>query len=403
MPRVNPEILRWARETAGLSPEEAADKLKLVPKKGLSAANRLHELESGKEIPSRATLVKMTKCYRRPLLTFYLAAPPQRGDRGQDFRMLPDDQCQADEALLDALIRDVQARQSIVRAVLEDEDEATPLSFVGSMAMTDGVDSVVASIRNTLKVTPEAIYAQDTPHRAFATIRAAAEEAGVFVLLRGNLGSHHTDIDVQTFRGFALADPVAPFVVINEHDSRSAWSFSLLHELTHIWLGQTGVSGERAELQIERFCNDVASQFLLPESELQKLIIDDAANVRQVEVTISDFATERNLSGSLVAYRLFQSGVLGRDVWRQISATYRERWRAKDQRVRELNRVNKPKINQNVVRGHRLGHGLLSFVDRMMNSGALTTTKAGKVLGVRAQQVGPILDARGYGGIRRPA
>lgn len=403
MPRVNPEILRWARETANLTLEDAVGRLKLLPKKGISAAARLRALELGDEIPSRAMLVKMARHYRRPLLTFYLATPPRRGDRGQDFRTLPKGQSLADEALLDALIRDVQARQSMVRAVLEDEDEAELLPFVGSMTMADGVTSVVASIRNTLNVSLPDFHAQDNPHRAFGLLRGAAEAAGVFVLLSGNLGSYHTDIDVEIFRGFALADPVAPFVVINVHNSKSAWSFSLLHELTHVWLGQTGVSGERAELHIERFCNEVASQFLLPEPELRKLTIDSSTSIKRLELAISEFARERNLSSSMVVYRLFRSGIIERNIWMQLSATFREKWREQELRQREKNREQEPQINPNVVRGHRLGDGLLGFVDRMMSSGALTTTKAGKVLGVKAQRVKPILDARGYGGIRRTA
>jgi Zn-dependent peptidase ImmA (M78 family) len=92
-------------------------------------------------------------------------------------------------------------------------------------------------------------------------------------LLIGNLGSHHTTIDVTTFRGFALSDDVAPFIVINDQDAQAAWSFTLLHELTHLWLGQTGVSGARAEQKIERFCNDVAGEVLLPIEELSGLTI----------------------------------------------------------------------------------------------------------------------------------
>jgi Zn-dependent peptidase ImmA (M78 family) len=82
---------------------------------------------------------------------------------------------------------------------------------------------------------------QSSAEEAFSFLRSRAEEVGVFVLLKGDLGSHHTAIDLQTFRGFALADPVAPFVVINDQDSKSAWSFTLIHELAHLWLGQTGV------------------------------------------------------------------------------------------------------------------------------------------------------------------
>ncbi|MFY1080099.1 ImmA/IrrE family metallo-endopeptidase, partial [Escherichia coli] len=78
----------------------------------------------------------------------------------------------------------------------------------------------------------------------------------------GNLGSHHSALNVELFRGFALSDKVAPFVVINDQDSEQAWSFTLLHELAHIWLGQTGVSGGRPTSVIETFCNDVAGRIL---------------------------------------------------------------------------------------------------------------------------------------------
>ena len=87
----------------------------------------------------------------------------------------------------------------------------------------------------------------------------------------GNLGSHHSDIDARVFRGFALADPVAPFVVVNEKDSRTAWSFTLLHELAHLWLGQTGVSGYDGEAEVEKFCDAVAARFLLDPQELLQL------------------------------------------------------------------------------------------------------------------------------------
>ena len=47
MPKVNPDILRWARKTAGLTPEEATKKLQLREARGVSAVNRLASLESG--------------------------------------------------------------------------------------------------------------------------------------------------------------------------------------------------------------------------------------------------------------------------------------------------------------------------------------------------------------------
>ena len=91
MPKVNPDIIRWARETAGLTLEEASKKLGINQARGVSAVDRLAALESGNDDPTRPLLTRMAKQYRRPLLTFYMSAPPLKGDRGQDFRTLPED------------------------------------------------------------------------------------------------------------------------------------------------------------------------------------------------------------------------------------------------------------------------------------------------------------------------
>ena len=85
MPAVSPEVLVWARKTAGLSLAEAAEKIPIVPAGGLNAPDRLRAMERGDAEPTRALLVKMAKRYRRALLTFYLSAPPPQGDRGRRF------------------------------------------------------------------------------------------------------------------------------------------------------------------------------------------------------------------------------------------------------------------------------------------------------------------------------
>jgi transcriptional regulator with XRE-family HTH domain len=226
MPSVNPEILSWARETAGLSLKEAAEKLGIHDRGGVNAAQRLASLEAGEDTPTRPILVRMAQKYRRPLIAFYMSNVPKKGERGQDFRTLPAGHSGAADALLDALVRDIRARQSMVRAVLEEVEEAEPLPFIGSARMGDGVDAVVISIRRRLDLDVASLRTVASAEEAFGLLRSRAETSGVFVLLIGNLGSHHTAIDLDTFRGFALADDVAPFIVINDQDAYAAWSFA---------------------------------------------------------------------------------------------------------------------------------------------------------------------------------
>ena len=394
MPKINPDIIHWARETAGLTLEEAATKLRLHQARGLSAVDRLAALESGDDEPTRSVLTKMAKQYRRPLLTFYMTAPPRKGDRGQDFRTLPEDYSDADEALLDALIRDVKARQSMVRAMLEDEEDTEPLPFVGSLRMSQGVSAVLSSIQETIQIDIAEFRGEASASDAFRFLRDRVEASGIFVLLIGNLGSYHTALDLETFRGFALADNIAPFVVINDQDAHSAWSFTLFHELVHIWLGQTGVSGLRAEISIEKFCNDVASEFLLPTSELEQLDVNNRTNFESAQSRISGFARNRNLSASMVAYKLYRMGTIDFKNWKSLSDTFRGMWldQRNQQRImaREQERHGPTYY---FTRRHRIGKALLELVSSMMHAGAITTSKAGKVLGVKAKNVQNLLDA----------
>ena len=140
----------------------------------------------------------------------------------------------------------------MVRSVLEDEDEAEILPFVGSLTMKQGESAALSSLKKHLNFDLNAYGNQPTIERAFAFLRGQAEEAGVFVLLVDNLGSHHTTIAVEAFRGFALADDIAPFTAINANDSKGAWCFTLVHELVHLWLGETGVSGPYGDQKIEK-------------------------------------------------------------------------------------------------------------------------------------------------------
>ncbi len=375
--------------------ESAARKIALNPARGLSGQERLALLESGEERPSRPQLVEMAKHYHRPLLTFYLPAPPRLGDRGEDFRSLPTAQPETDNAILDALLRDIRARQGIVRAVLEAEEEAMPLPFIGSKKLSDGVEAIASSIVRKLNFSLEHFRSAPSPHAAFSRLRDVTEAAGIFVLLKSDLGSHHTSIDVQVFRGFASADPVAPFVVINGQDAKSAWSFTLLHELAHLWLGRSGVSGTDSESVIEQFSNDVASEILLPRAELDGLQLDGRSKLEELAAWITSYAEERNLSSSLVAYKLYRSNAISLPRWRELSDHFRSCWLAEQRRKRERGKESEGGPNANLVARYRLGNRLIEFTGRMIRSGALSTSKAGIVLGVKGKRVEAILSAVG--------
>ncbi|MBA3810818.1 MAG: ImmA/IrrE family metallo-endopeptidase [Caulobacteraceae bacterium] len=389
MPRVNPENLRWARETAGFAEADAAKRIGLNAAYGIAPGDRLRGLETGEWKPSRRLLSKMAAAYRRPLLAFYLPRIPRQEPRVEDFRSLPDRRPES-EPLVQALVRDLRARQALVLGVLEDE-ESPPISLVGAHRMTDGSAAVARAIVEFLGFRLERFRACANPDLAFTYLRERAEAAGVFVLLIGDLGSHHTEIEVESFRGFALADPIAPFVAVNDRDAHTAWAFTLLHELAHIALGITGVSGAHVTAPIERFCNDVASRILLPPAEVATLGVDVAAGFEAVVRQTGAAARPLRLSRTLIAFRLFESGAIDEATWEALRTTFAEEWRAARAARRKSRVPDGGGPDFYVVRRQRLGRALLALVARAVAEGTLTAIKAGKVLGVHARSVDPLI------------
>ena len=414
MPAVNPDILVWARETAGLTLQDAVAKVGIRGARGLAAIDRLAALERGDEEPTRPVLVKMARQYRRPLLAFYLAAPPRRGGHGTDFRTLPGTRTSEQDALIAALVRNLRSRQEMVRAALEAEDEAEPLPFVGCLLDLAELETRPESSRRVLRYDAAAdrlseralgaiarvlgddldavtYHAQPNAEEAFRLLRSRTERAGVFVLLKGDLGSHHTALDPEVFRGFVIADEVAPFVVINDNDSRAARAFTLLHELTHLLLGRTGFVGLVSETEVEEFCNRVAAEWLLPPWALDKVEIERGRDLAEQKQRIGAFARESNLSRTMVAYRLLRANRLERSTFEHLRAEFRGEWRQLRDRRRTRQRESEGGSSYYAVRRHRVGQGLLTLTRRLMGSGALSTTKAARILGVKPPHVGKML------------
>lgn len=390
MPSVNPDVLRWARTTAGLSLDEAANGLQLGSVR-LTPTEALQRFEDGTVEPSRPLLLRMVKVYRRPLLVFYLPKPPAQGDRGEDFRTLPQGREEESAGKLDAIVRDVFVRQRLVKEALEDAEEAVELPFVGSARMDQPFENVCKRIRDTLQFDVNEFRKRRNIEDAFRYLRDQVEKLGVFVLLIGNLGSHHSNVSADVFRGFALADKISPFIVVNDQDAKAAWSFTVLHELAHIWLGETGISVGTFEKQIERYCNDIASEILVPKDELARWQ-PRATGIDELEQDINDFAGPRKVSRSLVVYRLFIAGRIDKPTWETLSGRFRDIWLREKAAGKQAAAEAENGPSYYVVRRHRLGGALVKMVKRTMDEGILTPTKAGRVLGVRPSNVVLLVD-----------
>jgi Zn-dependent peptidase ImmA (M78 family) len=393
---LNPKILIWARETAGLSVDEAAHALGFKDTRDRTAVERLQSMEAGTEEPSRSALLSMARSYHRSLLVFYLSEPPRKGDRGQDFRRAPGMQPPAYDPTLDALIRDIRGRQGVVKDLLE-QAEPVRVDYVSSVTMDLPPAELAQRITDRLGISLAEFRRQTPVQAAFTYLREKVEASGAFVLLLGNLGSYHTNIPSGVFRGYAIADPVAPFIIVNDQDAPVAWAFTALHELTHLWLGATGVSGGSTDTQIESYCNNVAGEMLLPTPELNELRFLSRASLLETVGAVAQFARIRNISRPMVAYKLLRLDIIALARWRELDKYYEDEWLAAQAREASKDK-NERGPSYYVVKRHRLGHALLDLVRNSLAEGFLTHTKAGRVLGVKPRNVDPLIHMAGMRG-----
>ncbi|PRA26400.1 XRE family transcriptional regulator [Pseudomonas poae] len=255
---INPQILSWSRQRAGLSEVQVA--------KGMTVKlERVAEWEGGQSLPTFNQAQKWAAIVHVPFGFLFLKTPPQDHLPLPDLRTvggaLPD---KPSLNLMDT-VRDVLRKQDWYLEYLQDH-ERSPLPFVGSFSSRSPIKDVVADIRRVLGVTDA--FARLGYEDYVRALVSGAEDAGILVMRSGvALGNTHRKLDVSEFRGFAISNAMAPVVFINSADAPAARLFTLMHELAHIWIGSTGVSdgGAQGARPEEAFCNAVAGEFLAPE------------------------------------------------------------------------------------------------------------------------------------------
>jgi Zn-dependent peptidase ImmA (M78 family) len=250
-------LLRWAQERSGLDPA--------------ALAHRFPQLDTWERCESRPTLKQLesfAKATHTPVGYLFLQEPPVERIPIPDFRTVGNERVgRPSPDLLDAVYI-CQQRQEWYRDFARYEGE-DPVPFVGAAHLNDDVEATAATIRRELGFDVEERRQMPTWTDALRRFIEQADRLGVLVMVSGVVGSNNRrKLDPHEFRGFALADRLAPLVFINGADTKAAQMFTLAHELAHIWLGLSAVSDAQAsqvpEHEVERWCNRVAAELLVP-------------------------------------------------------------------------------------------------------------------------------------------
>ncbi len=264
--QLRPDVLRWARERAGMSMPDLARKVSNI------TVTKVEEWEKT-GVLSFAKAEKLAQVTHTPLGALYLTSPPEEHLPISDFRTRNNTGVEKPSPDLLQVIDDALRRQEWFRlnAIAEGSER---LTFVGSMRDNEDVDRAASRIRDACRFDTEYRSLPGTYTDALNRMCDHFEELGVLVMRSGIVGhSTKRKLSVKEFRGFSLSDNYAPLIFINASDSKAAQMFTLAHELVHIWLGVSGVVDIKPFAKnmppLETFCNSVAAEMLIPRAELK--------------------------------------------------------------------------------------------------------------------------------------
>ncbi|MEF8725130.1 MAG: ImmA/IrrE family metallo-endopeptidase [Candidatus Accumulibacter delftensis] len=314
-------VLRWAAERARLDDFALVKRFRKWPL-----------WLSGEAQPTLRQIEDFARMTHTPFGYFFLPEPPRMELPVPDFRSLRDAPVrEPSNDLLDTVYL-CQRRQDWFREYAQ-LNGLPPVPFVGEVRVGDVPEAVAEKLRDTLDLSVTERQTLPTWTDALRQLIARTEDAGVLVMASSIVGPNsHRKLDVDEFRGFALADHLAPLVFLNAGDSKAAQMFSLAHELAHLALGQSGISDAEAgrvpERTTERWCNKVAAELLMPLAVMREAVQREAA----IEQEIQRLARLFKVSTLVALRRLFDAGLIN-------AATLWQHYRKEVERLRTLERT----------------------------------------------------------------
>ena len=375
--RIVPEVLAWARESAGLSQEELSQKIR-------SGDVNIYEWER----PGAAALVtpgqieNIADAVKRPTAALLLHAPPKEARSPKDFRRSHRRRKRYSPDLFRA-IRRARRLQRIAAEIFRDLEEHTAPNLPATFNMTDDTDRAAVQVRRALDI-PEDIHTRwGNVGTALRAWRSIVESRNVLVF--------SWDFPRDEAQGFSLSDAQPNAIMLSANDSPSARCFTLWHEFGHLLLRNTGLcltdepedDGSDADRRTEDWCNRFAEAMLVDGEMLRSRQQAAAVAGRRsgYEADLLGLANHFKVSQNVVLFRMRHLGILPIDQFRSEYNRLRE----------EQTRRSRPKrgggrnIPNEVVRygGQRLVRGVLQAFDR----GTLTRADIADYFGARLKHL----------------
>lgn len=313
----NPVMIRWAREWNQYSFEDVAKHLNIKPEK-------IQSWEIGDKTPTVGQARKFAEFCHRSFLELFRDQPPPEEKLSvvPDFRLHKDQVDPHESRELKFIQAWAEEQRLNALDLFEIVGDVVPPAFPTTLFATtqDDVEFLTTLVRDeaNFSIDDQLALKSIERHKFPKLMRNALERLGILVLKESQLSKYGV-------RGLCIFASPLPVIVYGA-EAPAAQAFTMAHELGHIILKQSAISGPPSaqddatpEKQIERWCDKFAAAFLVPSGSLNDIWTKPNSPLAEIgDDQLSNLARRFSVSQHAMLLRLMQLGYVENDFYWKI-------------------------------------------------------------------------------------
>ncbi len=307
---INPEILKWARESAGYSLDHICANM---PKYA--------DWELGEDFPTYSQLEHIASKFKRPLAIFFFPEVPKEISSQKSFRTIPEYEFDNIPPTIKFFFRKGLSMQNNLKE-LNNFKNTEYSNFIEQLDLTNKFsNTLIEKIRLLLGISIDEQFKINNRDEMFEAWRNAFANIGIYVFKEA-----FKDNNVS---GFCLYDEMYPIIFINNTTAKNRQIFTLFHELAHLILRGNHIDLLNRDYvddlpndtkDIEIMCNKFAGDFLVPYRILLDIIKGKTIN----ETFIEQLADKFSVSQEVIARKLLDKRKISERLYVEISSKSKE-------------------------------------------------------------------------------
>ena len=262
---INPDILKWARETAGFKIDQVQKSFK-----------NISAWENGTKYPTYIQLEELSDKYKRPLVLFFFPQVPQEESIEKSFRTIPSIQQKAIPPSVRFVLREGKILQMNLLELCNEKNPYEDQLITKKIKIEKNINvkDLAKEVRSFLSVDIVKQKQWSSSKEAFDYWRKLLTQKGIFVFKNA--------FRSDDYSGFCLYDKTFPIICVNNTSTETRQIFTLFHELAHLLYQGSHIDFafrdqylkhlDGDDKKIEIFCNKFVAEFLVPSNDLKNEI-----------------------------------------------------------------------------------------------------------------------------------